>query len=199
MSAGSSLVKQATISSIITDLTQIQTAIVNFKGVYKYLPADFPNANAYWPGQANGNGDGWVDGPFLGTEFDAFWGELSAAGMITLNGTDPWTGAPSYVGKKVGSIYRPLSWWFHSNGNPDNTLAYEVAADQAGIISPIDLSNIDIKIDDGLPAYGVVRGGEGSNFWGIPGPCVDDPDNTTKYSLQNEGPNCYMYYYYSFR
>ena len=61
-------------------------------------------------------------------------------------------------------------------------------------------SNIDIKIDDGLPAYGVVRGGEGSNFWGAPEPaCVDDPDNTTKYLLQYEAPNCYFYYYYSFR
>jgi prepilin-type N-terminal cleavage/methylation domain-containing protein len=72
-----SLIRNAEIRSVLSDVEQIQSAIYGFKQKYDYLPGDFPRAESYWGADSacpiavtnlvqktatcNGNGDGRLD------------------------------------------------------------------------------------------------------------------------------------------
>lgn len=54
VSAGTSLLKQSNLQSLISDYQQYQIAYNNFKNTYGFIPGDFPNAESYWPNGPNG-------------------------------------------------------------------------------------------------------------------------------------------------
>src|SRR5690606_1501704 len=53
---GQSLIKAAELRSVATERQQWQIAINSFKGKYRALPGDMPNATAFWGVAANGGG-----------------------------------------------------------------------------------------------------------------------------------------------
>ena len=103
VSAGSSLIQQAKLKSIINEIMEVQRSVRIFKVAYDYLPGDFPGAGVIW-GDAcggntpagngcNGDGDGVVGvyggGNFRGStyqtsqvEFYRFWQHMQLADVI---------------------------------------------------------------------------------------------------------------------
>ncbi len=98
IAAGQSLIKQATINSVITDMQNFQTAYNGFLLRYGGVPGDITNADIYWPAGStgcaaasltcNGNGNGLVEPGNNGAGVDeagAAWRELALANMINTN------------------------------------------------------------------------------------------------------------------
>ena len=99
IAAGSSLIKQAQIRSVVTDFTNFQVAYNNFLGRYNAVPGDFSNAESYWPAgsnstscaatgiSCNGNGNGLIEFSTTGaaggiSETRLAWRQLALAGML---------------------------------------------------------------------------------------------------------------------
>lgn len=98
IAAGSSLIKQAQIRSVITDFQNFQVSYNNFLGRYNAPPGDFVSAASYWPAGTsgcassgnvcNGNGDGLISPTTNGTnnsglnESRLAWRHLAMAGMV---------------------------------------------------------------------------------------------------------------------
>ena len=67
IAAGSYMIKQAELRSLITDLQSYQTAYNNFLGRYSKVPGDMDVGSSYFPNCAvtaancNGDGDGVID------------------------------------------------------------------------------------------------------------------------------------------
>jgi len=94
IAAGTSLIKQAEINSVVTDLQGYQTAYNNFILRYSAIPGDMKNAETYWPAgatgcsvtatQCNGDGDGLITMGFaVPSEVQSAWRELALANMIS--------------------------------------------------------------------------------------------------------------------
>lgn len=99
ISAGSSLIKQAQIRSVITDFFNFQVSYNNFLGRYNSPPGDFASAASYWPAGTtgcastanvcNGNGDGIISATSNGAnntglnESRLAWRQLAMAGMLS--------------------------------------------------------------------------------------------------------------------
>ena len=93
VSAGTSLIKQAGLSSLVIQMKEVQLAVGSFKTRFaNQLPGDLANASAYWPDCApnpangidnsaacNGNGSGSydVEGENVGA-----WNQLALGGML---------------------------------------------------------------------------------------------------------------------
>ena len=96
ISAGSSLIKQAALNSVVSDMQGFQTAYSSFFLRYNAVPGDMKNAETYWPSggaspcsvtadNCNGNGNGIIDYNVfaLPDETASAWRELSLANMIS--------------------------------------------------------------------------------------------------------------------
>jgi prepilin-type N-terminal cleavage/methylation domain-containing protein len=120
ITAGSSLIKQAQIRSVISEITNLKTAIFTFKVQYNYLPGDFPNAGSFWSGAANcanssvpagcnGNANGMIDraaaSASQGYEQLRVWQHLSLSGLIAGN----YTGISTIAGQADIGINVPAS------------------------------------------------------------------------------------------
>lgn len=184
ISAGHSLIKQATLNSIITDQQAYLTALVAFKGKYGYYPGDFPNAHAFWPATSNGNGDGII---VFGPESFRAWQQLSLAGMIAgiYNGTS----------QEPSTRYSDVTLWrIESNAckaytvpsNTKNTLQFQTNTwPPASVITAIEASQIDNKIDDGKPSDGRVYAIDENQTGAI----LEADGVTNAISLDCNGPN----------
>lgn len=71
ITAGSSLIKQAKLHAIVTEMDNLQLAYNQFVLIYSAVPGDMVNASSYWPstctvsgipGECNGDGDGIIQG-----------------------------------------------------------------------------------------------------------------------------------------
>jgi len=92
IAAGSNMVKQAQLRSVITDIQSFQTAYNGFIGRYNKAPGDLDVASSYWDGtqcaatlaNCNGNGDGVISaGPLVAADEAAkAWKHMQLAGFI---------------------------------------------------------------------------------------------------------------------
>ncbi len=103
IAAGTSLIKQAELNSIVTDFQGYQTSYNNFLGRYTKAPGDFDAGGTIWPSTAaapcsatdancNGNANGVIDLGGQGTptnEGVIAWKQLSLANMISSGIQDP--------------------------------------------------------------------------------------------------------------
>jgi len=97
ISAGTSLIKQAKLNSLISDFQNYQVAFNSFKGRFNTIPGDMENAGSYWPGvscaettaNCNGDGDGVIEFMNIpttaGEEVIKAWKHLSLAGLINFS------------------------------------------------------------------------------------------------------------------
>lgn len=174
IAAGSSMIHQAELRSVINDLQNFQTAYSNFVSFYKGPPGDISSASTYWADGVcgspaticDGNDNGTIDSS--GGEFFAAPKELSLAGMINAGipvVTNSTTFAPENfpVSKLNASSYIFVS--FNGSGlatifgNGNLVLAENLANNNGGtVLSSIDAFTIDQKIDDGTISNG--------NFYG---------------------------------
>ncbi len=182
VSAGQSLIKQAKLNSVVTELTGFDNALNTFKIKYSGLPGDLTNASAYWPdcdptpGNCNGDGNGiidwmwWIDP--LTMENYRSWQQLSKAGMLA--GSYTGIGGEAHVGIDVpASKYADSAGYLMTNDLEKATvinLAKEMPGmeNNASVMPSKEVYNIDLKIDDGIADTGIVRGWGGRNSGGSP-------------------------------
>jgi len=179
---GQSLVNQAKLRTVITDIDKYKVAVNAFRLEYDTIPGDMSNAESYF-GAANtnnGNGDGRI--PRGSQEVFLLWQHLSLAGFIKgtytgagdggANNSTPDVNVPSAYGGKVclGTRYGQDSIGAPSDLKPNKDIQFLV---MGGIRSGTDCTNkgfkpkdnlsIDTKIDDGLSNSGIIMGIEGAN------------------------------------
>jgi len=58
--AGQSLIKQALLRNLQTDVQKFKTAVMTFRDKYNCLPGDCANATTFWSNATNGNGNGFI-------------------------------------------------------------------------------------------------------------------------------------------
>lgn len=182
ITTGQSMIRQTRINSIPVDAQKYISAATQFKEKYGALPGDFSSATSYWSSATNGDGDGQVD---FGAEEFGFWQQMAFASLIEgkysgaagSGGTrEHMIGTNSPESKIKGGGYgveyigtQTASGTFF-DANYGNTMYFggfvATTIPIKSIITGIEAYNIDLKLDDGLPAYGnimSIKSGTGYN------------------------------------
>lgn len=212
ITAGNSLVKGSKSRAIVAELNNYQTAINSFVLQYEMLPGDLTNAFDYWGGTdctdavitnqaannkaCNGNGNGQVThNPGEGINA---WEHLSNADLLPGNfpGFFSTAGQVDIGVNAPASKWKPAGYSFNYNAsagrNRINIGGFNSGSYTSGLIfTPREMSNIDKKMDDGLPRKGV--------FWGTNAAagaagCINGAQ--TAYNLNLETKVCMGIYLY---
>jgi prepilin-type N-terminal cleavage/methylation domain-containing protein len=182
VSAGASVIQQAKIKNLITNIDKYLSATGLFKEQYGQYPGDFTKASAYWSGATNGNGNDLI-GEFqhYNTEnWQAFY-QLMQSGYIedikmtgTATAVDNGTGLginiPSFEYAENAAIqfYSDDLYAKYANTNAILFAAFVVGTQTLHndpLIPVVDMYNIDIKMDDGKAGVGkiiAIGGSDGS-------------------------------------
>lgn len=164
------------------------------------------------PGTCNGNGDGTLTNPAAASqsgETFQFWRQLALSGLIEgtytglagsisyyhadIGNNVPASKSGSNAGWSVRNITTGDTWVF-TNWAASNALYLggSTATNEDGdspTLQPSELWNIDTKLDDGKPAYGVIQTYNATARANCA--TVNDPA-TAQYSLSSTGKNCNM-------
>lgn len=181
---GRSLVRAAELRSVGEEYSQIETAVITFKGKYGQLPGDITIATRLWSDTANGNGDAiydYPDGPNQFGESFTFWQHLALAGLIPGQYTGMARGGSqedALIGVNVmGSRFTGAGWGAYTIQDADLATMSSVGWYQrhygnifqiggkfedweygAPIFTPEDAHYIDSKFDEGTPSKGNIVG-----------------------------------------
>ncbi|MBX2881933.1 MAG: prepilin-type N-terminal cleavage/methylation domain-containing protein [Granulosicoccus sp.] len=157
---GQSLIDNARVRSISTEISGIRTAWYSFQERYRSLPGDFQNASVQIDSAAApGNGNGRIDDSL---ERAGVWQQLSLTGLIK----GSYDGSQSSIGSAEDLECSPQT----CPQNPFNGF-YKISygAQAVGVDSPAHeiytgaqipvniLSQLDIKLDDGIASSGRFR------------------------------------------
>ncbi len=219
ISAGQSLVKQAQLRQVNSEISNYRVAFNSFKLQYDKLPGDMVNAYAYWgvaagctdalaaPGGTgcNGNGDGDIR---YDDEGYRAWQHLGLAELV--DGT--FTGAGIGAGNNVadvgvnvppaayggGSAGYSIMWdqEMNSFGAPLDINIIRFGAERStwntnnAVISAVDAYAIDAKYDDADPGKGQVFTDNGADF--AANACTTGSHPSTTYDLSVETVECMM-------
>ena len=145
---GGKVVEEGKIKRIALDVAQVRNAVHTYEELFLALPGDDAGAAARWPGAANGNGDGRVDGFWYprqpeSDESALFWSHLRHAGLIV--GTGGQRTLPTHVS---GGLV----------GVGDGMMGLRGLTLCMGALSAEFARSYDIQFDDGLGGSGRIRG-----------------------------------------
>lgn len=197
IAAGTSLIKQAEINSVVTDLQGFQTAYNNFQLRFNGVPGDIKNADAYWDDgvcavtKANCNGDGNGVIAFataVPDETASAWKELALSNMVSSGIVaipDAWAGVEVIgstvpTSKVTGAGYLMVGSGSTLDGTisspwTDNVTnaAFIGKVSTAGLggsaLKPEDAFNMDKKVDDGTVSGSNFTGNSTGNFRSVTG------------------------------
>jgi prepilin-type N-terminal cleavage/methylation domain-containing protein len=214
VSAGTSLMDQARLNTVITELQAYKIAFNEFTSSYKQLPGDIATASAYWPTgcvtsvntDCNGNGNSEID-----TSIEALlaWNHLYLAGFIS-RGIIPLDNTITIVSvgrntpaSKISGAGYQIAEGVGFNWEAGVKLV-GIAKPTAGSQSLDDPSltssqafNIDRKIDDGfIDNTGAAAGALSGNIRSFTLPFITPPLNcidvttSTYVNLGSASPSC---------
>lgn len=223
--AGQSLVKQASLRSVVSEFNSYDTALRSFRLVYDALPGDMVNANDYWSGcdislttdQCNGDGDGiinFVNGTSDVNETYVAWVHLSNAGLIDGTFTGVYEDHTDMIGKNVpassikGAAYAfvngTLTGWTGADDvtNVNNHIRLAAPRDLGSndritldAFAPAESSSLDVKMDDGIPGRGILV----MHGNAISNGCVTSSDVfTSTYDFSESGDVCMPQYRFDY-
>lgn len=189
IAGASSMIEQARIRSVITDLSSLTVAYNTFKAKYNNIPGDMATAESYWPigtcgndaGDCTGNADGSIQsantiGGTGGDEVRPALKELALAGLISIGGPTltagtvpilrPGVNAPASKIAGVGYYFTNVQGFNAiSIGRYDPTNASGSGLLDYGALTPLEAFIIDQKIDDGTAtSNGVLTGWSTGNI-----------------------------------
>jgi len=158
---GQEMISNAKVRNVVDQTTAIQTAVFAFQDRFRALPGDYALASTNIAGVAtganggNGNGNGFVS---INNERGLFWMHLANSGYIT--GNYDGAAAANNLNCAAGRCPRNafggammFSWGSGATGTSPN--AHEL---RFGRSIPVNvLSEIDRKVDDGIPEAGSLR------------------------------------------
>lgn len=179
--AGASLIKQAELRSVISDVSSIQSHISSFGLYYKALPGDMDDASNKLDNisyvTANGNADGRITyNQTNGEDNESLraWQHLFMAGLVPVEYSGENVNqnavlndniALSQIEEGSAGYYFDYSSWLGSDDANLIVLGKEDGdkMNDAAVLSPNDARSIDAKMDDGNPASGLVLANTGSD------------------------------------
>jgi len=189
IAAGSSLIKQASLNTVINEVTSYRAALNEFVTKHNALPGDFKDGYAFWGNLAianctnnnvvidstgcNGNGDAIVE---VHSEGNLAWKHLALSGMITgtydVGSTNEQIIGVNIPASKYGNgkagyhfiDYSPFEGVATLTGYKQGLflqIGVFTAGDRAAtdVFTTAEAKNIDDKMDDGNPNNGLVHGG----------------------------------------
>lgn len=160
---GQSLIKSSRLQAVSAEMQKYNSMMNGFKQKYSFYPGDMPNADQYWNGADNGDGNGSVSA----TEGKTVWPVLKAndysnfvcsascggAAVATPGVSVPVLGG--WGDNKVGVSFAPSTLDADNSiimGKQNGSLNYASAV----FMGVFDAVAFDKKIDDGLPRSGIV-------------------------------------------
>jgi prepilin-type N-terminal cleavage/methylation domain-containing protein len=202
---GRELINNAENRKVISDVEKYRTVTNTFRTKYNCLAGDCPNATSFFgtdssgcpsgggsTGTCDGDGNGLV--LWNGENFRAIQ-QYALAGLLAGNYTGI-LGTASTPGVNIlatgfgGGIQNyHMTAWGNATGGDSNRLivgkAKPADTNSYSILSPNNLKNIDIKLDDGLPITGRLYGRNGTDG----GTCV----SSNTYLNSDDVECCFTY------
>jgi prepilin-type N-terminal cleavage/methylation domain-containing protein len=217
IAGGSHLLYTAKLNNVISEMKEYESAVDNFRNMYKNWPGDMPTAEDYWgtyhatnnpQGVKNGDGDESID---TASERFQAWSHMSKAGLIT----GEYDGTGSLNGDGVGGVNIPKSsgiddlTYFINVSPAYGTEGIHLSAKEgggfSGILKPDAAYYIEKKMDDGEKGKSSASTGDlfsikGDSSVGNAGECVDQerghvPPPDVNYELTDPEPNCRILYW----
>lgn len=157
------------------------TNAASFWGTATYCPGTSAQGSSDTT-TCNGNGDGFVFASTNSSEYYRFWQHLANSGLIegtysgvpgplntidTITGNSPGSRAGSsalWASRYLGNITSSSTVYFEGTyGNTlilgnDTSSSANGGDNDGGLLKAIEMWNIDTKIDDGKPSYGMLVG-----------------------------------------
>lgn len=210
--AGQSLVKQAQLRSITSEVNKYKVAINSFILQYDNLPGDIPNASDYWfnattcpasaaPTGCNGNGDEKMTWDANGGESYRAWQHLGLANLI-----EDYTGVlvatiPEIRINTPPSKFSDGGYYFYPRvyldgkvmglGGKRTKNIYEGV-----LLTPGEAFSLDKKMDDGIPASGKIYSSGGFPLGGSTGSTSTDCLNGAAYKTTITTAECIVEFQY---
>ena len=159
---GQELITSARVRNIADQSSGVQAAYYGFLDRYRQVPGDWSATNAAQaiPGvTTGGNANGRLDGSPVWTEALALWEHLSKSGFIQGNYVGG-TAAPNQDDTNIAprNAFNGFLMLFQSSDYSDPGTASVKLNLVLGAGIPVNVvSELDRKIDDGLPETGVIR------------------------------------------
>lgn len=168
---GRDVLQNSRLQSIVSDVSDFQGAIKQFKDKYGYYPGDFPNANGMWS-ESNGDGDGFIARDTtpattaVGAENTYAWAHLAKSEFLKVK-------YDIYGYNRAGSkIENNMYTLFYSNPTASaagvfnarygHILVYGTRYTNSSYpsygpgLTALEAMSTDQKMDDGRPGTGVV-------------------------------------------
>lgn len=211
---GQELINSARVRNLADQNSGVQAAYYGFIDRYRAVPGDMTPTNACAAlgdsnltgcgsgGGPGGDGNGRIDGSSDTdvTEASAMWAHLGAANFITgvYPGTETTLSAYSGDDAPINAFQAPIILWYNDDyltsvGSTTERLAYFF-----GPQIPVNIiRELDVKLDDGQPYTGVVRGST-DTATGNPtysaAACVEDDAGI--WDIDANSPDCNAVYLY---
>ena len=215
--AGKTLMESAELKSVIAGVNEYKAAVRQFELNYDGLPGDINDASSYFAGVNNGDNDGRIDPEYIdGTgivptaqahePFEAVR-QLVAADIVNIKGNLDGTWGPGFsytdeiINGNVPYLEDDVLIYVKCCSNTDdntrsisfnNHIALFAINSNSnyrdGVFTPLQASNIDSKIDDGIPDNGMVGSGpcwDGSDYETVT-PCYTGAGATSSYQVAND-------------
>lgn len=203
---GEGLIQQYEVRKAVGQVDQFRTAVNSFKTQFDGVPGDLRNAEDFWGnginGTQNGNGNKLIE--FVNPEgvYEGYraWQQLALAGVLEGNYEGTQTNGVAELIKDIppsalGGGYALEHDIFGLQGQLvlllGNPAVSTVTMLMDGALKPEIALNVDLRIDDGLPDSGVVRGNEGNN--NSAGDCTKlNENNVREYDLTKTTQACIL-------
>lgn len=163
ITAGQRIKHRTELAQIVSDVSNINDAFVEFESTYSGLPGDLWNAESIFGASEtdNGDGDNAVESGGSPNESLLFWQHLELAGLIdgTYDGSSTTAGVGRMAGPLKDSVYQAVT----DSGSEKITIEKDGVSFGGGILSVKDALNFDIDYDDGDPWNGNIRASDGND------------------------------------
>lgn len=182
--AGQSLVKQAQLRTVVSDINKFRAAISAFRVQYDALPGDMKTADSYFSAcvtdpnlsinTCNGNGNGHIRYSDWSLPSGAYEGwrafeHMHHAGLLELSLTNLGHRPPPGIGageQSLKGVNIPEGSFGNgytigiTSGNTSRVYSIAIGAEtgawvsDGGVFTPTEAYSIDNKVDDGIPDQG---------------------------------------------
>lgn len=203
---GMTIIKNQRLQSVMAELDSNIKAVKLFQEKYTALPGDMPSANAVWSTATNGDGNGLIVSDYTANPDEMYqaWYQLSLAELVPgqYSGTGaswavtPATNVPrSRLQQNAGWLLFYVGYRSADTEMFDGSYGHVMmlassgrsASENAGVITPTDVSLLDNKFDDGAASTGIIRGTkDGTN--GFVNTCVSGSNYNTAVTTQACAP-----------
>lgn len=170
---GQELINNARVRAIADQQKSMQVAWNAFQERFQAIPGDFPRATRYIKRTVNGLGDGQITPPANATSWEAFLtlNHLTEAGFLRCTecafvGTLPTAPTAQVFNSTTGlrntyggimAIFHDTQWLQIDTNSGGTTRAPQVISSTGPLVPSNILSEVDLKIDDGIANAGSFR------------------------------------------